>query len=228
VSSDTQPLLASGKAPWWKISRPRLAAPDSLTDDSVVLTAPAESETLGAAPRGARATGAGSAAGSGVTTRPKTAAVTNSLGTIFGLGAAAVGVVFALWLIIAVTIAPTPSIDGDRYVVKWAAWPQGQAPVGATAVIHDAPIDSGLSSRLGYVFNGQGLSVVEITGDIRAATARDPELTSDHYIVECISGDCATGENSLVPVTHVMGELVGRYQPPFTITDRPTSTGGSE
>lgn len=208
------------------MSRPQLAAPDSLTDDSAARTTSAEGDLLGGSPRGAGASGGALAAGAGRKTRPKTAAVTNSLGTILGLAAAAVGVVFALWLIVAVTIAPTPSIDGDRYVVKWAAWPQGQAPVGATAVIHDAPIDSGLGSRLGYVFNGKGLSVVEITGDIRAATARDRELTSDHYIVECISGDCTAGENSLVPVTHVMGELVGRYQPPFTITDRPASPGG--
>lgn len=160
-----------------------------------------------------------------------------SLGAVvatgFGFLAVAAGVAVMLWLILAVTILPTPSIDGDRYLVKWGTWPQGQVPVGATVVTDDEPINSGLSSRLGYVLDGSSLSIVKITGDIRAAVQANPGLTDDHYLALCIAGDCLPGD-ILLPVDHVMGELSGRYQPPFTIkqvTETPqdsSSSGGVE
>lgn len=198
VSSDYQPALASGKAPWWKITRPRLAAPDSL------LATPAPSSGELAA--------SDTVTGVARWKRP----LLRAGWTIAGILTAGIAAAAVLWIILAVTILPTPSIGGDRYVVKWATWPQGQAPVDAIAVIDTAPISNDLGTRFQYAVGSDSLSVVTITGGVIDAVKRDPELREDHYVVSCLAGECQEGE-FLVPVNHVMGEVLGQYRPPFTV-----------
>lgn len=225
VSTDYQPSLASGKAPWWKVTRPRLAAPPSLTPDSS-----AESMALQPSQGGFDdLQGSPSEAGVAVSGWRRMLPARGSLvgigGAVAGIAAAGAVVTVMLWLILSVTILPTPTIDDDRYLVKWGTWPQGQVPVGATVVTHADPIESGLGARLGYILGDPDFSIVEITGDVRAAAAQNPELTRDTYLAVCVTGACPPGE-VLIPVDHVMGELLGRYQPPFSVVDQPERVEG--
>lgn len=148
-----------------------------------------------------------------------------------------VGLAIAAWGILGVTILPVLPIDGKFWAVKWAAWPQGSAPVGVTAVLSDIPAKRDMPSRLMMLLGGEGNTSIqqiiagpggtfEVSEDLRVfhdgvftgyygVTPTDSEVLGGRYLALCITGSCIPGKVTPMPVENLVGEPLGYLQMGF-------------
>lgn len=138
----------------------------------------------------------------------------------------------ALWLVLGVTVLPVLRVDGTAWAVKWAAWPEGGVPTGSIVMAETGAKRMDIPGRLGMLLDaGTSRAVVEVVagpgGEIRADidnriylngfaspwVSAGPLPTTrigDRYLVVCIAGEsCIPGTASLLPVSAVLGEVLG-------------------
>lgn len=204
--------MSAGSLPFWKQSRPALAAEEA---------GPGVPSGEAALPTSSRAIATGAKV-------MATALIGLLAFTFFG------------WLILGLTVMPTPRVDGAAWAVKWAAWPEDAAPQGALAAVTADPVNRGIVGRLGYQF-GQGDITIQrivagpggtvftdadknvyydgIATGLRAAQEIPEQALGDAYLTICLSGcGTATGLVAKAPTDSILGEALGIYSPPFSVT----------
>lgn len=204
--SDSGPALASGVEPSWRRKAPKLAVEGA---EEIVDTAPQTQIVI------------------------KTAK--NSAKTIAVIATAVVAVGLMLWSIVGLTIFPTPEVDGKRWVVHWAAWPQAQAPAGATAFVSPKPVSNNILFRINLQFRKDpdnaivtllGGPVGTVSTDeslqiyidgkptgTRAALPIQKTVLNDEYAAVCIRGGCGGAGNFLtVADNRIVGEVRGDFK----------------
>lgn len=215
-SAGHTPTLGDGRLPFWRRTRPLLA---------VDVAAPSEEEQAQTAPsRWIAATARGLAVG------------------LVGL----LLLTLAAWVILGVTVRPTPRVGGEMWAVQWAAWPEGAAPEGALVAVTGEPVERGILARLGYQFGSGDVTVQQVVagpggivstddalevfyqGVATGLTSKTPieeQSLGNAYLAVCLAGcDAREGYVSRVPVDNVMGEALGPFQPPFSYRS-PQGTG---
>jgi len=134
------------------------------------------------------------------------------------------------------------------WAVQWAAWPEEAVPVGALIAVTEDPVERGILARLGYQFGGGNVTIQKVldgpggivstddalnvlyggvpTGAVASAPISEQSL-GDAYLTVCLAG-CGDGNGfvSKAPVDSVMGEALGRFQPPFSYT--PITDGAAD
>lgn len=204
--SDSGPALASGVEPSWRRKAPKLAIEGA---EEIVDTAPQTEIVI------------------------KTAK--NSAKTIAVIATAVAVVGLMLWSIVGITIFPTPKLDGKRWIVHWAAWPQAQAPAGATAFISSTPVSNNILFRINLQFKSNSRNaIVTLLGGPVGTVATDESLQiyingkptgarsslpieatvlDDEYAAICVRGDCGGPGNFLtVADNRIVGEVRGDFK----------------
>lgn len=162
------------------------------------------------------------------------------------LGALVAFLAVGAWIVLGLTVMPVMKMGSDVWLVKWAAFPEGQIPTGSIVAVSSEPIARDFGSRLTdllgmntdergiygviagpgseisadpggeIVWNGQGTGVTSESGI-------SPHLLGNNFLMVCMAGDCANpGAAVEVPVSHVLGEPLGTYQPPASIEAVPS------
>ena len=202
-------LLSSGSLPFWKQSKPALAV-DTVDPVTGEEPIPVPNRAI--------------------------ASIAKGLAIVL---AVLVGFTAASWLILGVTVMPTPRVDGEAWAVKWAAWPEGAVPPGSLVAVVDGPVGRDLPSRFGYQFGSGNITIQRViagpggtvtttdsgevlwNGEPTGATSNGliaDEQLGDAYLTACVVGECgAVGTAQIVPTNSIMGEALGTYTPPFRI-----------
>lgn len=203
--------LTDGRLPFWKQSKPKLAA-DVVDPDTGKEKVPTSS-----------------------------LAIASIVKTVAGLLGLFLVVTFAAWLVLGITVMPTPRVAGDAWAVKWSAWPEGAVPADSLVAVTEGPVDRGVVGRAGYLFGAGGITVQRVIAGPGGTVTTTPEgyvawngvpttakangllegeqPLGDAYLTECVAGDCGVpGTAQIVPIGNIMGEALGIFTPPFNIT----------
>lgn len=209
--------LVAGSEPFWKKARPSLAA--SL--DETGIPDPDDESPLGVSRIGK---------------------------TFIKVIAILAGVAIVLWLavlfVLNLTVLPMPRVDGTTWAVKWAAWPQGKAPQDAFIGTYYDADKTGILDRTMLVLDSSKVSIEQIVagpstkvstnsmgqiivnGSLSTHKSTTYDLletsTGENYLTKCISGACGEpGSYRALPVQWVLGEVLGEFKPPFSISSKP-------
>lgn len=220
LSPGSEPgLLSSGRLPFWKQSKPRLAV-DEIDPSTGAEPLPVSSRAIASV--------------------AKAAALLVGVLVMFTVSA---------WVILGVTVMPTPRVDGNAWAVKWAAWPQGAVPADSLVAVVAGPVETSIPARFRYQFASDQVTIqrvlagpggtVEVLPDgtvtwngtpvsARAGDTVTPGPLGDAYLAVCEVGDCGgQGAASIVPVDSVMGQARGIYTPPFTVSPPSSEAEGN-
>lgn len=158
----------------------------------------------------------------------------SSIRFVLGLVLVLVGAAAAFWFVLGVTIMPTIRLDGALWVVQRAAWPEGQAPEGATVLALPAAVERGFGDRAALlVSSGDNSVVATVIADpySKISTSEDGQIlvdgsptkfrtmpgglkgdVGDNYLALCRAGSCGMpGGAFLIPTDRVLGRVLGFF-----------------
>lgn len=199
------PLLSAGNEPFWHWSRPKLSAGVSETG---LIDVP--DQTTDQSPS-------------------IIATITKAIAIIV---IAVVSLAVAGWFILGMTILPTVTSGDARWLVKWAAYPEGQVPVGTITAFTDTTGNTGFTDRVALLTGSTPVSIATVVAGPGGAVGTDdtgmlwwddhptgfttdefiePHLLGDNYVTVCVAGDaCPAGSLTEMPVGAAIGKTVGQ------------------
>lgn len=215
--------LVAGSEPFWKKSRPTLAA----SIDETGIPDPDDDSVMG------------------------TSRIVKTFGKVIAilLGVSIV-LWLAVLFVLNLTVLPMPRVEGTTWAVKWAAWPQGKAPENSLVGTYKYANQTGILDRSMLILDSSGVSIEQIiagpstkvssdsagqiivngvTTSHKSTTYNMPETaTGENYLTKCVSGPCGEpGSYRAIPVQWLLGEVLGEFKPPFSIGNKPEQTAVS-
>lgn len=117
-------------------------------------------------------------------------------------------VVFAMWIILGLTILPTVRAGNSTFLVSTTSWTQGSAPDDTYVMVLPKPVERSILSRAIMLVNS------DPTGENSVFVVKGKNKTGG-YIAECYTGYCKNNKSVAknahalinVPANNVLGEV---------------------
>jgi hypothetical protein len=138
---------------------------------------------------------------------------------------------FLSWVLLGITVLPTPRIGSQMWAVQRSAWVQGSVPFNSNAFILSKTIETSTISRLKLLFSADKADSIQLIvagpyvsvsqdaegyfyinnkkTSIKTAIRVSPIKLNNDYLALCITGSCQKDTASTIPVDRVLGKVLG-------------------